>query len=74
MYTDNSQSEKYSVDPYKVINLHLNYNLKNLNLPQVSIQGRISNLLNSKYLAYGTGVEFFPAAERHWFVGFKIEY
>ncbi len=72
-YTDNFENEKFSVDPYTVLDLSVNYGLNALGLDGVSLQGRVSNLLNSKYLSYGIGNEFFPAATRHYFMALKYE-
>lgn len=72
-YTDNFKIDENSVDAYEVLNLSLRYNLRNLGLHGLTIQARINNLLNKKYLAHGEGEDFFPAATRNGFVSLQYE-
>lgn len=73
-YTDNFKNEKNVVDPFTVIGLNFKYNLSNLGLKGLAVQGRISNLLDAHYLASGEGEAFFPAATRNGFIGLQFEY
>lgn len=73
-YTDNFKNEANTVDPYSVFNLTFRYKTDKLGISGVTLQGRINNLLNTKYLAHGEGDNFFPAATRHYFVGLQFEY
>ncbi len=61
------------VDPYFVMNLDAGYTFKNLMLAkELRIQLQIKNMLNRLYAAGGEGKEFFPAAERSYFLGFEL--
>lgn len=71
-YTDNFQQEDRSVDAYEVLNLNLRYRLEQFGLRGLTLQARLNNVLNKKYLSYGIGDEFFPAATRNGFV--SLEY
>ncbi len=73
-YTDNSQSKKRSVAPYSVFNLNMRYQLNKLGLDGLELRLRINNLLDKKYLAYGEGDQFWPAATRNGFVGVQYVY
>jgi iron complex outermembrane receptor protein len=72
-FTDNFKNSKNKLDAYSLFNISANYNLKRFNLPMITIQAKINNLLNSKYLAAGEGIAFFPAATRHYFLTLKME-
>lgn len=66
-YVDNK------LDDYFVVNLDLNYNLKKLvAIKDVTVKLQIKNLFNRLYAAGGEGKEFFPAAERSYFLGLEI--
>ncbi|MCA9732794.1 MAG: TonB-dependent receptor [Deferribacteres bacterium] len=73
-YTDNSQSEELSVEPYHVLNLHARFQLKQIGLNGLVLQAKVNNLLNKKYLSYGEGDQFWPAATRNVFVSLQYEY
>lgn len=73
-YTDNFENEDNSVDPYTTVNLDMRYALKELGLEGLVLQGRINNLLDHKYLMYGNGDEFFPAATRNGFISLRYEF
>lgn len=73
-YTDNSQTKALSVAPFSVVNLNLRYQLKKLGLNALELRLRINNLLNKKYLAYGEGDQFWPAATRNGFVSLQYVY
>jgi len=72
-YTDNFKIKDHKLDAYTVLNLAINYNLKSLGAPMLSLQGRINNLMDTNYLSYGEGIAFFPAAPRNYFVTLKVE-
>ena len=61
------------LDPYFVLHLDVNYTLKNLGLiKELLLKIQIRNLLNRLYAAGAEGKEFFPAAERSFFVGVEL--
>jgi iron complex outermembrane receptor protein len=73
-YTDNTQNELLSVNPYNTFNLYFKYSIDLSSPLKLSIQGRINNLLDNRYLAHGIGEEFYPAAGRNWFLGLNFDY
>ncbi len=72
----NDSGEYYfdNINPaYSVINLDLSYTFVNImNLNHFKIQGQIYNLTNSLFSAGAIGKEFFPAAERNFYIGFEL--
>ncbi len=60
------------VPDYFVINFDARYKFEIPYLGKVTIFGRINNLFNRLYAAYGIGNEFFPAAERNFFGGVEL--
>ncbi|MFN3780738.1 MAG: TonB-dependent receptor, partial [Candidatus Kapaibacteriota bacterium] len=61
------------LDSYAVLNFDLNYTLRSLNfLKEVLFKFQIRNLLNNLYAAGAEGAEFFPAAERNYFLGIEF--
>ncbi len=74
MYTDNFANEAHTVDPFFLLNLDAKWKINLAGLNGLSIQMKLNNLLNTKYLAYGEGDSFFPAATRNGFVGIRFEY
>ncbi len=61
------------VDSYFVTNLDVNYTFYNLGLAKsLRVQLQIKNLFNRLYAAGGEGKEFFPAAERNFFLGLEV--
>ena len=48
------------------------YSLNDLGAPFASLQFRINNLLNTKYMSHGEGQEFFPGATRNFYTALKI--
>ena len=72
-YTDNFKIRDHKLDAYTVLNLAINYNLKSWGAPMLSLQGKFNNLMDSKYLSFGEGIAFFPAAGRNYFVTLKME-
>jgi iron complex outermembrane receptor protein len=73
-YTDNFENKTNSVDPFTVVNVNLRYGLRQIGLDGFVLQARINNLLDRKYLMYGNGEEFFPAATRNAFVTLRYEF
>lgn len=74
-YTDNLYNPKNKVDAYDVYDLDLSYDFKNiLKSVDFTLMLKIKNLFNKLYLAYGEGSAFFPAAERNYQLGLKINY
>ncbi len=65
-YTDNVVPE------YFVFNLDAKYKFEIPLLGKLTVFGRINNLFNRLYAAYGIGNEFFPAAERNFFGGIEL--
>jgi len=72
-YTDNFKNEDNTVDAYTVFNLSFRQELSLIGLKGTAIQVKINNLLNKRYLAYGEGSAFFPAATRNWFVNLQYK-
>ncbi|NOG47932.1 MAG: TonB-dependent receptor [Calditrichaeota bacterium] len=71
-YTDNLKDSKNKLDAYSVINFDANYNFKQIGFKYITLQARINNLLDKKYLAFGEGNAFFPAAGINYFTTLKI--
>ncbi len=65
-YTDNV------VPDYFVMNFDVKYKFKLSSVGDITLFSRFNNLLNRLYATYGTGREFFPAAERNFFGGLEI--
>ena len=74
MYTDNFANEANTVDAFFLLNLNARWKMAAAGLNGLSIQLKLNNLLNTKYLAYGEGNSFFPAATRNGFIGLQLEY
>ncbi len=72
-YTDNFKNPQNRVDAFSILNLDLNYSFAGLGLKSITVQTKINNLLDSKYLAYGEADAFFPAAGINYFTTLKIE-
>lgn len=62
------------VPDYFVTNFDARYSFDLINFGKVTIFGRINNLFNRIYAAYGIGNEFFPAAERNFFAGVELKF
>ncbi|MCX7879817.1 MAG: TonB-dependent receptor [Ignavibacteria bacterium] len=68
-YADNK------VDPYFVVNLNANYSFRNIGYFQsLNFKLQVRNLFNQLYAAGAEGKEFFPAAERNYFLGIELEF
>jgi len=66
-YADNK------VEAYTVLNFNMGYTLKNIfTFQHLKLHAQINNLLNKLYAANALGKEFFPAAERNFFVGIEL--
>ncbi len=74
MYTDNFANEAHTVDPFFLLNFDARWKPDIARLRGLSVQLKLNNLLNTKYLAYGEGESFFPAATRNGFIGIRFEY
>lgn len=62
------------VDAYNVYNLDFSYTFnKVLGFNSIELRGSIYNLFNKLYAASGEGKEFFPAAERNFYIGFRVQ-
>ncbi len=73
-YTDNFQNEENTVDAYTVFHGMLGYDFgKLLKMKSLLVQLHVRNIFDTLYIAHGEGSDFFPAAERHFFVNAKIE-
>jgi len=74
-YTDNAKRQQNKVDEYTVFDVDASYELpKDLFGVAFLIRGKIRNLFNTLYLAGGEGEEFFPAAERNYFVSLTVDF
>jgi outer membrane receptor protein involved in Fe transport len=63
------------LDAYNVVDLDISYTFEDvLTLESFRLQARINNLFNRLYAAGGEGREFFPAAERNFFVATEIAF
>ncbi|RMH86252.1 MAG: TonB-dependent receptor [Calditrichaeota bacterium] len=72
-YTDNFANEAHTVDPYTVFHGTVGYNLGRwLPVKEFILQLHIQNIFDTLYITHGEGDEFFPAAERHFFVNAKL--
>jgi len=73
-FTDNFENPNRVVDAYAVFNALAGYRLENLlGLGGVEFRIQINNIFDALYASYGSGDEFFPAAERNLFTSIKIE-
>ena len=62
------------VDAYFVSNILVSYQFKaNPVLNNAKLFLQVNNIFNNLYAAYGSGKEFFPAAERYFTAGIKVE-
>ncbi len=61
------------LDSYSVLNFDLNYTLRSFYFfKEVFFKFQIRNVLNNLYAAGAEGAEFFPAAERNYFLGIEF--
>lgn len=68
-YTDNT------LDSFGIINMDLNYKLPlDFYVKNLVFQAKINNLTNKLYAAGAEGKEFFPGAERNFFLGIGLEF
>lgn len=68
-YTDNTKNEHHRVDAYTVCDLDGSYEFSSAaNGAAIGIHGKVRNLFNVLYFAGGQGYEFFPAAERSYYI------
>lgn len=72
-YTDNFKNENNTVDPYTVFHGTVAYDFgKWLPFPGLILQLHVQNIFDTLYITHGEGEEFFPAAERHFFVNARL--
>lgn len=74
-YTDNFENEQHTVDAHTVFHGVLGYDLGRFLQSRKGflLQLHVRNIFDKLYIAHGEGSDFFPAAERHFFVNAKIE-
>jgi iron complex outermembrane receptor protein len=83
-FTDNFEAKRYSdsfdksenfVDAYTVFHGVIGYNFGRFLPGEKSflLQLHVRNIFDKLYIAHGEGSDFFPAAERHFFVNAKID-
>ena len=62
------------VDAFFVTNISAYYRFSfGENLPSMKITAQVNNLFDNLYAQYAVGKEFFPAAERNFLLGVKLE-
>jgi len=62
------------IDPAVVMNAVLSYEIRDLPMCKaLRLKTQINNVLDNLYIQGGNGQEFFPAAERNWFVIAEVE-
>jgi iron complex outermembrane receptor protein len=72
-YTDNFKDEMNKIDGYAVFDFDGSYTLPSvLENTEIALALKVRNLFNTLYMASGEGKEFFPAAERNYFIGLTI--
>lgn len=61
------------LDDYAVFNADFSYELKEiLSISSLRLRMQINNIANNLYAAGGEGGQFFPAAERNFYLGFEM--
>ncbi|MCB0287112.1 MAG: TonB-dependent receptor, partial [Calditrichaeota bacterium] len=72
---DNFENEQHTVDAHTVFHGVLGYDLGRFLQSRKGflLQLHVRNIFDKLYIAHGEGADFFPAAERHFFVNAKIE-
>jgi len=74
-YTDNTKNVQRKVDAYTVFDLDASYAIESGVLGStLTLRAKIKNLFNTLYLASGEGKEFFPSAERSYFISFTLDF
>jgi iron complex outermembrane receptor protein len=72
-YTDNLKNENNKVDAYTVFDFDGSYSLPALlDNTGIAVTLKVRNLFNKLYMAGGQGDQFFPAAERSYFLGLAV--
>lgn len=67
-YVDNQ------IDPVFVVNALLAWSVPDAGpFPAIRLRLQVNNLLNTLYIAGGNGREFFPAAERNFYMGLDLD-
>jgi len=63
------------IDPFFVVNAQINYKLCfEPIVKDITFVLQINNIFNKFYAPYAYGKEFFPAAERNYYLGMKLEF
>jgi iron complex outermembrane recepter protein len=85
-YLDNTENDDRIIEPFDLMNLGINYKMKNLlNLADVVVNFQINNILDKKYETAGyydpwggddwSGANYyFPGAERNFMLGIRAEF
>lgn len=85
-YIDNSSRKEYSIDPYCVNNLQLNYTINTKPIPEIGLFFQINNIFNAKYESnawlyryYYDGVEqrmdgYYPQAGINFMGGVRLKW
>ncbi len=74
IYTDNKNLAHRRTDPYTVFDLDASYDVPFGSFATVTLRGKIRNLFNTLYLAGGDGDQFFPGAERNYFITLTFDF
>jgi iron complex outermembrane receptor protein len=74
IYTDNRTLAHRRTDPYTVFDLDASYDVPFGSFATVTLRGKIRNLFNTLYLAGGDGDQFFPGAERNYFITLTLDF
>ncbi len=73
-YTDNFNLERRKADSYTVFDLVAGYKFERiLDFKNFELKLQVNNLFNKLYAASGVGDEFYPAAERNYFVSLGFD-
>jgi iron complex outermembrane receptor protein len=81
-YTDNygdryeelfGEQRDNTVDPYTVFHGSAAYSCDGIGLRGLTLQVHVQNIFDRLYIMNGEGDDFFPAAERHFFVNAKYQ-
>ncbi len=63
------------IDPYFIMNAQINYKLSfDPIIKDVTFIFQINNIFNKLFASYAYGKEFFPGAERNYYLGMKLEF
>ncbi|TAE21984.1 MAG: TonB-dependent receptor [Candidatus Kapaibacterium sp.] len=72
-YTDNFKNEANKNDAFTVVNADAAYTFRNiLGVQSLRLRAQVNNVLNALYSSGGNGREFFPAAERNYYISVEL--